>query len=79
MAERSLDARGLKCPLPVMMAAKALRTLPPGERLRVLATDPLAPQDFRDLCASEGHELIEEGEQSGAFACLIEARRVTER
>jgi tRNA 2-thiouridine synthesizing protein A len=73
MSERLLDARGLKCPLPVMMAAKVLRTLPSGDLLRVLATDPLAPQDFRDFCASQGHEFVEASEAAGAFACLIRA------
>ena len=74
MSERQLDARGLKCPLPVMMAAKVLRALPPGALLRVLATDPLAPQDFRDLCASQGHQLIETTEAAGASVCVIRSR-----
>ncbi len=74
MKERLLDARGLKCPLPVMMAAKLLRTLSAGDQLRVLATDPLAPQDFADFCASEGHELVESAASNEAFSCLIGVR-----
>jgi tRNA 2-thiouridine synthesizing protein A len=74
LSERLLDARGLKCPLPVMMAAKALRNLPPGARLRVLATDPLAPQDFRDFCASRGLELVEETEAGGVSVCVIRSQ-----
>ncbi len=34
---------------------------------------PLAPQDFRDFCASQGHEFVEASEAAGAFACLIRA------
>ena len=72
--EMELDARGLKCPLPVMRAAKAVRAMKPGDLLRVRATDPLAPQDFRDLCASQGHQLIETTEAAGASVCVIRSR-----
>lgn len=54
----TLDARGLTCPLPVLKARKALQALPPGGRLRVLATDPGAVGDFRALCDAAGHTLI---------------------
>ncbi len=75
MAERWVDARGLKCPLPVMLAAKALREMPAGAWLRVLATDPGASQDFADLCASRGHELVNSREAEGVFEFVIRARR----
>ncbi len=71
MAETELDARGLKCPLPVMRAAKALRGLKPGDLLRVRATDPLAPQDFQDFCAAGGHEMVEAREVAGMFEAVI--------
>lgn len=45
----TLDARGLKCPLPVLKARRALKALPAGEWLEVLATDPAAPKDFRNF------------------------------
>jgi tRNA 2-thiouridine synthesizing protein A len=73
MAERVVDARGLKCPLPVMKAAKVLRELPAGALLRVLATDPGAPLDFVDLCASRGHALLRSGEVEGVFEFVIRA------
>ena len=53
MAE--LDAQGLKCPLPVLRARKALRDVAPGGLLTVLATDPAAPRDFRAFCEQTGH------------------------
>ena len=40
MPAKTLDARGLKCPLPVLRARKAIRGLGKGEELEVLATDP---------------------------------------
>lgn len=65
-----LDARGLKCPLPVLKARKALKPLAPGEVLEVLADDPSAPQDFRAFAETAGHGLAE-SEREGAWRALI--------
>jgi tRNA 2-thiouridine synthesizing protein A len=51
---RTLDVRGLRCPVPLLRARAALRDLPPGETLTVLATDPEAPIDLAALAADEG-------------------------
>lgn len=74
MSEQVLDTRGLACPLPVLKARKRLMAMAPGERLRVLATDPKAPGDFRLYCEESGHKLVEEGEKDGAFVLLLERR-----
>ena len=52
--ERTLDARGLACPLPLVKAKSALAGLGPGDVLVVLATDPEAPIDLAALAADEG-------------------------
>jgi len=54
----TLDARGLKCPLPVLKARKSLRSLAPGEVLAVLADDPAAFIDFPHFCAEQGHDFL---------------------
>lgn len=51
-----LDARGLKCPLPVLKMEKALAAMAPGGRLTVLATDPIAKVDIPLYCLQNGHE-----------------------
>ncbi|WP_407049467.1 sulfurtransferase TusA family protein [Methyloraptor flagellatus] len=55
---RELDLRGLKCPLPVLRARKALAGMLPGERLVVEATDPMAAIDIPHMCHEDGHELL---------------------
>jgi tRNA 2-thiouridine synthesizing protein A len=50
-----LDARGLKCPLPVLKMEKRLAALPAGARLDVLATDPMARVDIPLYCRRHGH------------------------
>jgi tRNA 2-thiouridine synthesizing protein A len=61
----TLDVRGLKCPLPVLKARKAIATIPVGALLEVLATDPAAMLDFRHYARQSGHTLVaaEDGEE----------------
>ena len=60
-----LDATGLLCPLPVLKARRALRAVPAGGILRVLATDPGAVKDFEHFCQTTGCQLIETSEEAG--------------
>jgi tRNA 2-thiouridine synthesizing protein A len=55
---RIFDARGLKCPLPVLKARRLIREMEPGAVLEVQATDPGAPADFEHFCQTTGHRLI---------------------
>lgn len=66
-----LDATGLRCPLPVLRARKAMKTVATGGVLQVLATDPSAVADFQSFCETTGHELLGWDETEGRFAFLI--------
>jgi tRNA 2-thiouridine synthesizing protein A len=50
---RTLDVRGLRCPLPLLRARAELGALGPGDALEVLATDPEAPIDLAALAADQ--------------------------
>ena len=63
--DSTLDATGLLCPLPVLKARRALREVPAGGVLEVLATDPGATKDFEHFCQTTGCTLLEAGEQAG--------------
>ncbi|MFN7835844.1 MAG: sulfurtransferase TusA family protein [Burkholderiaceae bacterium] len=69
-----VDARGLKCPLPILKTKKALAALASAEVLRVLATDPSAAGDFAAFCRQTGHALLSEHETNGEFNFLIQKR-----
>ncbi len=58
-----IDARGLKCPLPVLKAEKRLAELPSGATLVVLADDPVARIDIPLLCQRNGHACEMEREE----------------
>jgi tRNA 2-thiouridine synthesizing protein A len=66
-----LDARGLKCPLPVLKARRALQAVAPGGLLRVLATDPGAVKDFAHFCETTGCELVESGKEGDVLRFLL--------
>ena len=51
-----VDARGLKCPLPVLKMEKRLAELPPGATLIVLASDPMARIDIPLYCRQHHHD-----------------------
>ena len=54
-----VDARGLRCPLPVIRLAEAAREAPDGAEIVVLATDPAARYDIPAWCRMRGHQLRE--------------------
>lgn len=56
--EVTLDCTGLKCPMPVLRAARALRGMAVGQVLVVTATDKVAPKDFVTFCQEGGHALL---------------------
>jgi len=74
MSDTILDVQGLSCPLPVLKANKALRGLPPGARLTVLATDPASVADFRAYCRETGHDLVSFGEETGIYRFVLRKR-----
>jgi tRNA 2-thiouridine synthesizing protein A len=57
MAEKTLNLRGLKCPLPALRTRKALSSLPEDDLLIVECTDPLAAVDIPNLLRQTGDSL----------------------
>jgi tRNA 2-thiouridine synthesizing protein A len=71
MADHTLDAKGLNCPLPILKARKALKEVPDDGTLEILATDPGAVADFQAFCRQTGNELVEHSEDDGIYRFLI--------
>ncbi|MFC7879852.1 sulfurtransferase TusA family protein [Isoptericola sp. NPDC057391] len=63
-----VDARGLRCPLPVIRLAAAARDLPAGTLVTVLSTDPAARHDVPAWARMRGHTTVGETETSPAPA-----------
>jgi tRNA 2-thiouridine synthesizing protein A len=71
MADQLLDAKGLNCPLPIVKAKKALKDVPLGGTLEVLATDPGSVADFDAFCRATGNELLESTQIENVYRFLI--------
>jgi tRNA 2-thiouridine synthesizing protein A len=72
MPDKTLDAKGLACPLPILKTRKMLSEMAKGAKLEVLATDPGSVPDFKAFCRSTGNTLIEHSEQDGVYRFVIE-------
>jgi tRNA 2-thiouridine synthesizing protein A len=59
MTEKTINLRGLKCPLPTLRVRKALTGLAPGDLLVAECTDPLTEIDIPNLINQTGDELVE--------------------
>ena len=54
----NVDLRGLKCPMPALIARRRLRRSVPGALIVVVTDDPMAPIDVPHMCATEGFEVV---------------------
>ena len=71
MADHTLDAKGLNCPLPILKARKALKDVGPGETLEIISTDPGSVADFQAFCRQTGNELLESTNDDSEYRFLI--------
>lgn len=69
-----MDARGHRCPMPLLMAKRALNALAAGDQLRVLATDASSIRDFEVFARQSGHSLLAAEDRDGEFHLLLEKR-----
>ncbi len=66
-----VDARGLRCPLPLLKAKQALRDLAAGEAVRVMATDAGSVRDFQTFASLAGHSLVREKAPDGLYVYIL--------
>lgn len=65
MADVTVDARGLQCPMPVIKSAQAITGLESGQTMEVIATDRGALSDIPSWASDMGHSLKEQFEDPG--------------
>jgi TusA-related sulfurtransferase len=54
---KTVDARRLLCPMPVIRLQDAAENLQPGDRIHLIATDPGVKNDIPAWCRINGHEV----------------------
>lgn len=66
-ADELLDCTGLLCPIPVIKASKAIKTIEVGQILEMTATDPGSPPDMVAWAKQTGHTLLDQSVDDGVF------------
>ena len=68
---KTLDAKNLSCPLPILKTKKAIAEIGIGEYLEILATDRGSESDFQAWTKSTGHELTDYSQDGGIYRYII--------
>ena len=58
MTAELFDFRGLKCPLPALLARRALERATEGTEIEILTDDPMAPIDVPHMCRQESFDVV---------------------
>ncbi|HID97705.1 MAG TPA: sulfurtransferase TusA family protein [Thermodesulfobacteriaceae bacterium] len=61
---RTLDAKGLSCPMPLLRTKKEIEKINSGEILEIFGTDPGSRNDIPGWCDRAGHEYLGEKEEA---------------
>jgi len=56
--DQHIDTSGTRCPIPLLRAKQALKSMRIGQILEVLATDPSAKDDFNAMLTHLPHDLL---------------------
>ncbi len=69
--DKLLDASGLACPMPVVKAAKEIKTLAAGQILKIVATDHGSVADIPAWADDTGNELLARNEEGGKYVFWV--------
>ncbi|MBX5466400.1 MAG: sulfurtransferase TusA family protein [Firmicutes bacterium] len=70
-----VDAKGLRCPLPIIKAKKGVESVAVGQVVEVQCTDPGSVADFQAWAKSTGHVLVDRREEDGVYIFWIQRSR----
>jgi tRNA 2-thiouridine synthesizing protein A len=68
---KTLDLKGLLCPMPVVKMAKAIKEVEVGQVLDAYATDPGVMADMPAWCRTTGNELVTIEKQDKQFHFIV--------
>ena len=63
--DKTLDCKGLNCPMPIFKTKKALADMQSGQILEILGNDPATGNDLPAFASKAGHEYIGARDEDG--------------
>ncbi len=70
-ADVTVDAKGQKCPMPVLLASRGMKTLSPGQTMLVESTDGGSQSDIPSWAKDTGNELLDSSVENGVYRYLV--------
>jgi tRNA 2-thiouridine synthesizing protein A len=67
----TIDAKGQKCPMPVLLLSRGIKKLESGQVLVLEATDGGSKSDIPSWAKDTGNELIDQSTEDGVFRYVI--------
>ena len=67
----TIDAKGQKCPMPVLLTSRGIKKLEPGQIMLLEATDGGSRSDIPSWAKDTGNELLEASHENGVYRYLI--------
>jgi tRNA 2-thiouridine synthesizing protein A len=68
---KTVDAKGLSCPMPIIRLSQAMADMAIGQVIKVVATDQSFVPDIAAWCRKTGHELVDLKEGEEEIVALI--------
>ncbi len=70
-ADVTVDAKGQKCPMPVLLTSRGMKSLSPGQVMLIEATDGGSESDIPAWAKDTGNELLDSSVENGVYRYLI--------
>lgn len=72
---KTLDVKGLLCPIPVLKAKRTIGEINTGEVMEILSTDPGSKSDIPVWAKRTGHEVLEVKEEANVLTFYVRRGR----
>ena len=70
-ADLTIDAKGQKCPMPVLLASRGIKKIESGQVMLIEATDGGSKSDIPSWAKDTGNELLESSAVDGIYRYVI--------
>lgn len=72
---KTLDCKGLACPMPVVKISQQIGSVAVGEVIEVLTTDPGSLADFPAWAKTMGHAVLETKQEAGLIRIFVKRQK----